>query len=145
MTWVVDACAASSLFLPDEDGSVLRSILVGIEEGDRILVPALWWYEMTNVLVGSIRRGRLEEAAAFHALEMLRRLNPSRDARPLEESAPAAFVLARAHGLSSYDAAYLELAAREGGTLCSFGGALRSAANKAGIPLKPTAVEPTAA
>ncbi|MFZ4618286.1 MAG: type II toxin-antitoxin system VapC family toxin [Rectinemataceae bacterium] len=139
MTWVVDAGAAASLFLPDEEGSVLRGILVGLEDGDRLLVPLLWWYEMTTVLVGLIKRGRLEEAAAFHALEMLRRLNPSRDMRPLEESAPAAFVLARAHGLSVYDAAYLELAAREGGTLCSFDGPLRSAAIKAGIPLEPAA------
>ncbi|MEI6386331.1 MAG: type II toxin-antitoxin system VapC family toxin [Spirochaetota bacterium] len=139
MTWVIDACAAASLFLPDEDGSVLRGILTGLGDGDRLLVPPLWWYEMTNILVGSIRRGRLEEAAAFHALEMLRRLNPSQDARPLEETAPAAFVLARANGLSCYDAAYLELAEREGGILCSFDGALRDAAIKAGISLEPAA------
>ncbi len=43
--------------------------------------------------------------------------------------------LARAHGLSAYDAAYLELAMREGLPLATEDAALRAAARRVGVPL----------
>ncbi len=43
--------------------------------------------------------------------------------------------LARAHGLSAYDAAYLELAMREGLPLATEDAALRAAAERVGVAL----------
>ncbi|MFA7238383.1 MAG: type II toxin-antitoxin system VapC family toxin [Phycisphaeraceae bacterium] len=45
--------------------------------------------------------------------------------------------LARDHQLSVYDATYLELATREGHTLCTFDEKLRAAAGKCGVSLLP--------
>jgi predicted nucleic acid-binding protein len=42
--------------------------------------------------------------------------------------------LARAHNLSSYDAAYLELAIRRGLALAALDGKLKTAAHAAGVP-----------
>ncbi|MEK7753053.1 MAG: type II toxin-antitoxin system VapC family toxin, partial [Acidobacteriota bacterium] len=43
--------------------------------------------------------------------------------------------LARRYALSAYDAAYLELALREGLPLATLDSALRKAARKTGVPL----------
>ncbi|MDA8425553.1 MAG: type II toxin-antitoxin system VapC family toxin [Treponema sp.] len=137
MSFVLDASVAASLFLPDEESETARSILGGA--GGSILVPTLFWYEMASILSASVRKGRLGEGPAFRALEMLRRLGLKVDARPIEELLPAIFMLSREHELSSYDSAYLELAAREGATLCSHDGELRAAAKKIGLSLLPAA------
>ena len=137
MTYVLDASVAAALFLPDEAAETARSILAGLENEDVILVPPLFWYEMASIVSASVRRGRLDEGPAFRALEMLRRLGLKIDDRQLEEVTPALVMLARAHGLSSYDAAYLELATREGATLCSNDMALREAAKNMGMEYLP--------
>ena len=45
----------------------------------------------------------------------------------------AALALAREHGLSAYDAVYLELAIRAGAPLATLDNILRAAARKAGV------------
>jgi predicted nucleic acid-binding protein len=129
----MDASIAASLFLPDEEAETAKAILVAGE----VIVPDLFWYEMANILWASARRGRLDEAQAFRALELLRRLKIADDDRPIREVFPAVFLLAREHGLTAYDAAYLELATREGATLCSHDAALRAAASSIGLALLP--------
>jgi predicted nucleic acid-binding protein len=129
----MDASIAASLFLPDEEAETAKAILGGGE----ILVPDLFWYEMANILFTCTQKGRLDDAQAFRALELLRRLPIDDDERPVRELFPAVLMLAREHGLTAYDAAYLELAAREGATLCSHDNALRTAASGIGLPLLP--------
>ena len=51
------------------------------------------------------------------------------------EQQPRLIALARAHGLSSYDATYLDLAQRLGATLASFDRKLNQAAADLGVPL----------
>lgn len=137
MTYVFDASVVASLFLPDEEAETARRILAGLENEDAVLVPPLFWYEMASIVSVSVLRGRLDEGPAFRALEMLRRIGLKIDDRQLEEVTPALILLARAHGLSSYDAAYLELAAREGATLCSHDKSLRGAAGAMGLQVLP--------
>jgi predicted nucleic acid-binding protein len=129
----MDASVAASLFLPDEERETAKAILV---QGG-VLVPNLFWYEMANIIWACVRKGRLDEAQAFRALELLRRLMLVDDDRPIREVFPAIFQLAREHDLTAYDAAYLELAAREGATLCSHDAALRTAASRIGLALLP--------
>jgi predicted nucleic acid-binding protein len=131
--YVMDASIAASLFLPDEENTTAQTILGAGE----VIVPTLFWYEMANVLWASAKRGRLDEAQAFRTLELLRLLRLSDDSRPIREFFPAIFLIAREHGLTAYDAAYLELAAREGATLCSHDAALRTAASAVGLALLP--------
>lgn len=139
MTFIVDASIAASLFLPDEDPEAARSLLSGLGADDRLVVPVLFWYEMASILSAGIRKGRLDEGPAFRALEMLRRIGFVLDRRPIEEIAPALLVLAREHGMSSYDATYLELAAREGATLCTHDAKLRGVARTIGLAVLPAA------
>ena len=73
------------------------------------LVPQFWHLEVRNALLGAERRGRIR---ADEVDERLRRLGELPVRTDTEPHVGAAFALARTHGLSMYDAVYLELAQR---------------------------------
>jgi predicted nucleic acid-binding protein len=81
------------------------------------------------------RRGRINAAAQAVFLERLRLLPIAIEHRPAAWLAQQILPLARTHHLSAYDAAYLELAIREGLPLATLGDDLRPAAAGAGVAL----------
>lgn len=97
-----------------------------------VWVPALWLLEMGNLLQSAQRRKRItadkrrELAAAAAAL----RLRVGRE--------PVAITaiddIAASHGLTAYDAAYLELALRRRLPLATLDDALVAAMAKVGVP-----------
>ncbi|KEF40920.1 MAG: hypothetical protein ER33_14320 [Cyanobium sp. CACIAM 14] len=101
-------------------------------------VPGLWLWELGNVLIQAERRQRITHAAMRTFLGLL-------DTLPIEvdPASPATawhdtLSLARSHQLTTYDAAYLELALRRGLPLASRDRALLAAAAAEGVPLLPT-------
>lgn len=118
--------------LEDERQAGAVDTLVRLKTGDEALVPALWWFEVRNALVSNERRGRLGEADTAIMLRELARLPVSIDRSPEEASVLA---LARRHRLTVFDAAYLELAQREGLPLASLDSALQGAAAASGVSL----------
>lgn len=96
------------------------------------LVPAIWRLEVANAFLVAVRRNRLPEARAVPVMDLLNSLRISVDGRP--PSLHTAFTVAKQHGLSSYEAAYLELAMRSGLPLATKDGKLRAASQAAGIP-----------
>ena len=78
------------------------------------------------------RRGRLSELLTERFLRVLSHLPISSDDTPDERRVMA---LARRHRLTVYDAAYLELAQREGVPLATLDGALAAAARAEGVPV----------
>lgn len=94
-------------------------------------VPGLWTLEVTNVLAVGERRGRLTAADSARFVALLESL-PIR----VEDMPPGMggmVSLARETGLSTYDAAYLELAASRGLPLATRDAALREAAATRGL------------
>ena len=79
-----------------------------------------------------MRRKRITHADAQDFFESLKGL-PIRLADPV--SYDGVFSLADRHGLSVYDAAYLDLALREGLPLASLDNAFCNAAGKSGVAL----------
>ena len=131
MAFVLDASVTACWAFDDEDhpDASLAFERMRAEEG---VVPGLWWFEVRNILVVNERRRRIAEADTASFL-----LNPSRlrlrvDQSPNEN---AVLRLARAHRLSVYDAAYLELAQREGVALATLDADLRKAAASEGVAL----------
>jgi predicted nucleic acid-binding protein len=60
-TLVLDCSAALALVLPDESSAAVEDVLLSDSMADvHVLVPSLWWYECTNVLLQASRRGRIE-------------------------------------------------------------------------------------
>lgn len=87
------------------------------------------------MLLVAERRRRLTHAAADRFVELLGALPIVVEAMPLRIATGSVLVRAREHGLSAYDAAYLDLAVRKGLPLATRDSALRSACGKAGVPL----------
>lgn len=87
---------------------------------------------MRNILVVNERRRRIAESDTAAFLMNLSRLRIRVDRAPEEG---AVLRLARTHRLSVYDAAYLELAQREGLPLATLDAALQKAAAGEGVAL----------
>jgi predicted nucleic acid-binding protein len=99
---------------------------------EETVVPQIWWFELRNVLVQGERRGRIAETQTARFLGEVARLAVTVDQEPQERGLLA---LARRHRLTVYDAAYLELAIREGLPLATFDKALVQAARAEFVPL----------
>lgn len=93
-------------------------------------MPANFSYEIRNVLVVSERRGRLRPEQSVMFLDALADLAIEVEELP---SDGAVIELARGHGMSVYDAAYLELALRRRLALATADGKLREAAEMSGV------------
>jgi predicted nucleic acid-binding protein len=133
--FVLDASVTMAWCFEAQSDDYCRSILDAL--GDcRAIAPDIWILEVLNALVVAERKRRLRAEQSDAFLETLWRL-------PIDVESVAArtpwssevLLLARANGLSSYDAAYLELANRKSLPLATRDGALRRAANRSGVQL----------
>ena len=133
MDWVLDSSIALALALPDETSEHADHFFRRITSKSVLWVPALWWYEMANALIGAQRRKRLIGRDRIRLIELYRML-PIQTDSILDSDAMYRFhTLAMEYELSAYDAAYLELAQRRGLGLATLDQRLRSAALRAGI------------
>ncbi len=129
MVFVLDASVAASWAFDDEDHPVAAAALQRLRQ-DGAVVPAIWWYELRNIVVVTDRRGRLTESLSAAFLTVLRRL-PITVLPPAEDALVLA--LARTHKLSAYDAAYLALAREHTASLATLDAALARAARVEGV------------
>jgi len=132
MALVLDCSIALSWFFPDEKTAFTEAALdlVALEE---CWVPSVWRLEFPNALLVAERRRRLTREERLQVLDEAARLRLRVDAVVPELRAISD--LAERHALSTYDAAYLELAARQGATLITLDKALGGAAAAAGVPV----------
>ena len=98
-------------------------------------ILGLWHLEVANALLVAERRSVLPQLDSDRFLAHLNSLPITTDARPTQERSARILALARRHGLSSYDATYLELAQRLGAALASFDRQLNQAARAIGVAL----------
>ena len=113
---------------------VLEQLLTGHEAQ----VPVLWLYEVVSVLAKGQRTGAITMEKAHGFLEDLRSLDIAVDAEGFANIFGEVHRLAVVHGLSGYDAAYLELAIRRNLPLASLDDDLNRAADAAGVvPFRP--------
>ncbi len=102
-------------------------------EKDAALVPAHWFLEVTNVLAMAERRKRITAAASLDFLTFLEAMDIQVDEEPARRAFSHLLPLCRQHGLTSYDAAYLDLALRRRLPLATLDDDLRSAARQLGL------------
>ncbi len=130
--WVMDCSLAAALGLPDERSDLAEAFLRGMAECE-VWVPVLWWHEIGNVILTARRRGRISEADAIGLFSLYEAMPLRTDAACGEGFLERIHHLALMHGLSAYDAAYLELAQRRRAGLATLDAGLRSAAQECGI------------
>ena len=131
MPFVLDASVTVAWYLPDEQAEFGRRVR------DRLLadvafVPPIWATEVGNAFLIAVRRSRV----AFHELAAIRAsllslpitIDGANAARPLGP----VLELAHFHGLTVYDATYVEVALRRSSPLATLDERLRVAAARAG-------------
>jgi predicted nucleic acid-binding protein len=105
-------------------------------------IPALWrrnWpLEALNGLLTAERRGRIDAVLRRRLAGLLGELPIMIDDETASRMWTSTIRLAETHGLTAYDAAYLELALRLGLPLATQDAALIAAAQATGAPLLPT-------
>lgn len=89
-------------------------------------MPRRTTFRVRNAPIGAERRGRIY---ADYVEDCVRRIGELPARTDTEHDAAAAFAIARAHGLSIYEATYLESAGRTGAALATLDGALAKAAS----------------
>jgi predicted nucleic acid-binding protein len=98
-------------------------------------VPALWRWEVANVLEMGVRRGRHTAAFRDATLADLSLLPIAVDPEAERQAWGSTLQLAERYHLTLYDSAYLELARRRGLALATLDVDLRTAATAEGIAL----------
>ena len=136
MPFVVDSSVALAWVLPDEHGSP-ADVLADSLERSPACAPSLWPLEVGNALVMAQRRKRLTERDLDRVLKVVQSLAVELDATPVDETFPAIVAIARKLGLTTYDAAYLELAQRRGLPLATLDTRLAESARKLGVAVLP--------
>ena len=118
----------------DEASDYAEAILRQIP-GLQAFVPGIWPLEVANALLVGERRGRSTPADAARFLSILGTFPIDVDGETTSHAWHETMHLARAHGLSAYDGAYLELAIRLGLPLATLDGKLKAAALAVGVPI----------
>lgn len=131
--FVLDASVALAWCFHDQATAASAALLERLASDETAEVPAIWALEVTNVLVMAEKRKRLDGAAIAEFVALLAILDIHADAAPAARAFGEILALARQEGLSSYDAAYLDLALRRGLPLASRDKALIQAARRAGV------------
>jgi predicted nucleic acid-binding protein len=131
---VLDASVALAWCFEDEGGDYVDSVLEALRAGEAV-VASHWGLEIANGLIVAERRRRVRGEEVPRLAKFLMALpigvDPAARGRPLT----TVHRLARTHGLSTYDAAYLELAIRHGIPIATLDRDLRGAAEAEGVAI----------
>jgi len=131
---VLDCSIAAAWFFEDETSALAEHVLGSLATHEAV-VPSIWPLEMANVLVLAERARRTTPAKSEQFLARLTDMPIALDHRDADHAFSGVLALARLYGLTSYDAAYLELALRDDLPLATLDVPLRKAASKAGVSL----------
>jgi predicted nucleic acid-binding protein len=134
MSLVLDSSVALAWVYADETTDTLLRLFDDVRLHGA-WVPGLWRWEIANVLQMNVRRGRHDGDFRDGALASLALLPVKVDAEADRQAWSAALSLADRHGLTVYDAAYLEIASRRKIPLATLDRQLREAATSDGIQL----------
>lgn len=136
MSFVIDASIVLAWALPDEAVDGVNAILRRSTEAT-FWVPGHWRAEVANALLMSERRNRISLEGVARLAVVIEALDVAVDHEGMCDVLRRVMPLARAHGLTVYDALYLELAERTGLPLASLDGDLLTAAAEVGVKTLP--------
>jgi predicted nucleic acid-binding protein len=137
---VLDASVTLAWLLPDERSTAADAVFERVAR-ESALVPPLWSLEVGNGLLAACRRSRLSDEDLATAVRALRELPIRPGQAALDSDFGAVLTLARRHGLTTYDAAYLELALRAATPLATLDDRLRAAAVAERVQIVPGQAE----
>ena len=123
MAFVLDSSVALAWLLQDEAHERTDALADRLEQ-ENAHVPSIWSLEVGNALMNALRRKRISDGDFDNCISAL-------SALPIEVDTTAdlagVLLIARRFSLTSYEAAYLELAQRRGFPLATLDEKLRQA------------------
>jgi len=113
------------------DQTYAKQVLASIPEAS-VLVPGVWSLEVANGIARAEKKFGLTEARSAEFVHALQQMHIQVDSETSVHAMGDTLQLARRYNVSAYDAAYLELALREGLPLATLDEGLIKAVKKAG-------------
>lgn len=130
MKFVLDCSVTMAWCFEDESNAYVEKVLTALQNGYEARVPIIWKLEVSNVLLLTERKKRINALIANNFKNALTTL-PIRTDQPANDRIfDTIFELGRELQLTSYDACYLELALRENIPIATQDNALIKAAKK---------------
>ena len=133
MAFVLDSSVALAWLLQDEANERTDALADRLEQ-ENAHVPSIWSLEVGNALMTALRRKRISNGDFGRCISAL-------SALPIEVDTAAVLagvlLIAQRFGLTSYDAAYLELAQRRGFPLATLDEKLRQACKTLKVSVLP--------
>ena len=133
MAYVLDSSVALAWLLPDEANERIDALADRLDQ-ENAHVPSIWSLEVGNALLTALRRKRITDGDFKRCIAALSALPIEMDAAP---ELAAVLPIAQRAGLTSYDAAYLELAQRLGMPLATLDEKLRQACKALKVAILP--------
>jgi predicted nucleic acid-binding protein len=132
--FVVDASVAMAWCFKDEITPATQKLLKDLSSKPA-LVPAWWYIEIASVLALAERKCRISTTQIIDFVAVLDSARIEVDNESPRRAFSHLLPLCRDHGLTSYDAMYLDLAQRRKLPLATLDAPLRKAAKKLGVKL----------
>jgi predicted nucleic acid-binding protein len=132
--FVLDASLTLAWAFDEEETEYTRAVLALMLEHVAV-APSVWPLEVTNAAVMAARRRRIDDSEVRALIELIRGLDVEVDGQAHRVAFDDVATLAQQHTLTSYDAAYLELALRTDAPLATVDAGLARAARAAGVEL----------
>jgi len=133
--FVIDASATLPWCFADEATEWSESLLDRLRNGDQVTVPAHWAAEVSNGMLVALRKGRIQPGRPELFWDELNILPIDVDPPLSSERAKSVLAVCSAHGLTVYDAVYLELAKRKRLPIASLDAELIKAARNESVPV----------
>ncbi len=134
MSLVLDSSNTLAWLFEDERTPAADEVLQRVVENGAV-APSLWRLEVANGLQTAVRRGRIDPAFRDASIADLQALTVAVDPETHARAWTDTLELAARHGLTLYEAAYLELALRRRLPLATLDRELRAAADVNGVEL----------
>ena len=133
-SFVIDCSVVMAWCFADESSAASHALLDRMAD-ETAAVPSWLFLEVCNVLALAENKGRITPAQSGEFMALLETLSWQLDQAVASRAFTHLLPLCRAHGLTSYDAVYLDLAMRLHLPLATNDATLRNAAQKVRVKL----------
>ena len=133
--FVLDASVVLTWCFPDENAALAQHVAGMFKQGAAAVAPSLWPHEVLNALLVGEKRKRISKELVRSFLDDLAALPIVLQQLPTGVVFDRIQRLSREHGLTAYDAAYLDLALESGLPLATLDEDLARASKKARVRL----------
>jgi predicted nucleic acid-binding protein len=108
--FVLDASIVLTWCFPDEHSDIAEHVAAMFKHGDSAIAPSFWPHEILNALLAGEKRKRITKTLITSFLDELVQLPVELTLVATDGVFERIHSLSREHGLTAYDAAYLDAA-----------------------------------